>query len=208
MSSAMGTDGIEIDLSESPLQYGGKDADVTGAARTAVDAWEAKRYKNKIEFGVCIDGNGGTLEERRGGSGSVKTSVRALNAAQVFSHVHPRTGGELGGTFSPADIRNFANYGVHTFRATAAEGTYSISKAQGFDGNGLKSYFANEEARLRAIDNQTKTDLNNQYRNGNISWEECRNGHRKSFNAFLVGLHNSLLSGQGQYGYTYTLERR
>ena len=220
--SVRGSDGAPIDLSDAPLRYSSDDSSVTGNVRTVIDAFEKARVKNKIEFARIVDANGNIIEERRGGSGSVRSSVRALNAGDTFSHNHPREGGKLGGTFSVADVDNFANYGIRTYRAAAPEGTYSISKGRNFNSAGLKRYYAGVHAASEREYRATVRELGvkysavyRAYRAGtasrteyNNAYKSYRDGAEKAFNKWLVSNHNALIAGQRQYGYTYKLERR
>lgn len=220
--SVRGSDGNPIDLNDSPLRYSSDDSSVAGNVRTVIDAFEKARVKNKIEFARIVDANGNIIEERRGGSGSVRSSVRALNNGDTFSHNHPREGGMLGGTFSTADLNNFANYGVRVYRAAAPEGTYSISKGRNFDSAGLKRYYAAEHAAaqrqyrsdVRALGNKY-SEVTKAYRAGTATraeadraYKDYQAGAAKAFNKWLVSNHNALIAGQRQYGYTYSLERR
>ena len=223
-TSAVGHDGKTIDLSGSPLRYNSDDKNVPSQVRTSIEPFEKQRVKNKIEYGRAVDSNGRTLEERRGGDGSVKIAVWALNRSEVYTHTHPRNNeaGRLGGTFSTGDINNFADYGVKVFRAAAAEGTYSIAKGSGFDGAGLKSYFsgitktaeAEHKNRVSAY-RQAYSAVVKQYDAGNATraqldsaYKAFTDGKAKSFNTMLVDMHEGLIKGAKKYGYTYTLERR
>ena len=126
------------------LNYDGNDGALSGNTRAAVVSWEAKRVKNKIEYAYAVDANGNPIgSEIRGGKGRVHVpiSYHATKDA-VFTHIHPRGDGLLGGTFSNADLQNFANYGNKTSRAAAKEGTYSISKTAKFNKTGFKSYIS------------------------------------------------------------------
>ena len=126
--------GIKVDLGNNPLVYGDNDPNISNDARKAVEDFENKRPNSKIEFGVVIDNNNGGMigKERRGSNGSVNISIVDIDRKNaIFSHLHPRGDANnqaLGGTFSFKDLRNFAIFDVGTYRAKAAEGTYSISK--------------------------------------------------------------------------------
>lgn len=207
-------DGSKIDLSEYPLKTGAKDATLTGDARKALEAFENRRYKNKIEYSYFIDADGNLIgKENKGGKGSVKASYEARMTATAMSHNHPRSGNEtgtIGGTFSEADIRNFVRYNQKTYRATALEGTYSISKGQKFDGAGLNRYFQSENAKIRSAARK-KADkaysayksVANQFFSGKATYEEAKAAEKKYTqdikkinNETFVGFHNVLLNGQ------------
>jgi hypothetical protein len=208
---ATGADGTNIDLSESPLHYGGSDPNLTGKVRATIEDFEDKRWKNKIEYSRFVDANGNVIEDNRGGKGSVRASLTARMSAVAMSHNHPRSGSEadlLGGTFSTGDLNNFVRFNQTTYRATASEGTYSISKLKGFDSRGFKSYYTAECTMNYGAYSSTITKLNASYRSGSMEYKEYISQAHKAFNKFLVAEHNSLRAGQKLYGYHYTLERR
>lgn len=201
-------DGSNIDLSAYPLQYGGNDAAVSGNVRKVVEEQETKRLKAKVEYLKAFDADGNMVDvERRGGSGSVRMTYNQVNA-NTITHNHPREAGVLGGTFSQADINNFANYRSKTMRASAKEGTYSISKGKNFDAEGTKAHvrsvIAKAEANHKARGVQTLKD----YREKKITWDQYLTARNDSFNRQLVEMHNGYAEGAKKYGYTYTLERR
>lgn len=200
--------GTTIDLSESPLVYGGKDKALTGKAREALENFENQRYKNKIEYSKFISDDGSTIEENRGGRGSVSASYSARMTADAMSHNHPRSEGVIGGTFSTGDINNFTRFNQHTYRATTKEGTYSISKGKDFDGSGLANAYRKAE---REITTQTRNEnraLNSKVRSGELTYEQAIRKNTANNNKMLVSLHNWLNDNQKKYGYTYTLEKR
>lgn len=217
-------DGTKLDLSEFPLQYGSPET-LSYKERAAVDAFEQKRYKNKIEYGTLITVDGLTLIEKKGGSGSVKMPSYLYAKASVMSHNHPRSGkevGELGGTFSGQDLVTFGSTNISTMRATALEGTYSITKGPSFDRGGLNSYYRQVSSDLDkvyranmkpAID--AYKSVESRYYAKQATYEEVQTAYKAylqkahyEFNRELVAQHNALIAGQKQYGYTYTLERR
>lgn len=213
-TSAKASDGSEIDLKDTPLVYGEHDAALSGSKRSTIEAQERKRLNAKVEYAFALDRDGNQnplAPEKRGGKGSVSTNSLYWRKDGVFTHNHPRTGdsaGILGGTFSVADIRAFTLSEVATMRASASEGTYSISRRPGFDNRGLMNY-------MRKLDQQvtqnarTKVDAAyKRLRAKEITLQEYRAESKKATNAMLVELHNGLLKGQNYYGYSYTLERR
>lgn len=211
--SVTGSDGAEIDLSDSPLAYGDNDPYLTGAVRKATEEFENRRYKNKIEFARLVDEYGNVIEENKGGHGSVRSTVGAYKRAKSFTHNHPRSGpyekGVLGGTFSNTDLDNFVHYNPTTFRATAAEGTYSISKTAKFNGSGFKQYYTKAFTQSRSAYVKAMNNLKDSYYSGKISsYQAYSSASHKEFNKYLVSLHNTLRAGQKLYGYNYTLERR
>ena len=194
---------------EGELRYGGNDKALSGAARTAVTNWEAKRVKNKVEYAYSVDANGNPLgAEVRGSKGSVRVPRYYHDTpGATFTHIHPRGDGMLGGTFSSADLSNFANRSQKTVRAAAKEGTYSISKGKSFDATGFRSFVASAESSFKSTYRAKESALSKQYRNGKISYSDYLKGNAKAFNTALVQLHNTYRSGQKQYGYSYTLEK-
>lgn len=209
--SVTGSDGAHIDLTGIPLHYGGKDHNLTGKVRTTIEAFEDRRWKNKIEFSRFVDADGNVIEDNRGGKGSVGASLSARMSAHAMSHNHPRSGREsglLGGTFSTGDINNFVRFSQKTYRATASEGTYSISKQKGFDGKGFRQYYSSEHSKNRGAYVTARKTLDTSYKAGKMSYSDYRKATQKAFNTYLVANHNSLRAGQKQYGYHYTLERR
>ena len=202
-------DGSKIEF-DGDLVFGELDKAVPDAVRKNLDAWETKRSKAKIEYGMSYYPDGTPIgKEMRGGKGSVRSplSYHATDGA-TFTHNHPRGDGLLGGTFSGADLRNFANGGNATCRATAKEGTYSISKTKNFDSKGFNSYVAKVEADVRKTYKSEHKKISDAYNNNKISYDQVTLMQGKAFNTYLVNLHNAYRDGQKQYGYTYTLEKR
>lgn len=106
------------------------------------------------------------------------------------------------------DISTFIANPVRTIRASAAEGTYSMSKGPSFDGRGLLRFAQTAERDARKVYKDKCKAAFDSVRRGDISWAEYHAACDKAFNAMLVSKHNAFLAGQSQYGYTYTLERR
>lgn len=142
-----------------PLKYGDADPTISPAMRTAAEAWESKRVKNKIEYGMLYKADGSTIgNERRGGSSGVSFNTFQYRQAEMWTHIHPRSGGEadlLGGTFSYADLSDFGAKSPPTARAVASEGTYSISRTSGFDEKGFHSWWKND-AQKPLADHKTR----------------------------------------------------
>ena len=202
-------DGSKIEF-EGELKYGGNDPNFTGKQRQIITDWEKKRGEAKIEYGYAVDADGNPIgKEIRGGKGSVKMPYSYTQGdGNAWSHVHPRGDGTLGGTFSDADLRIFAFGKSKTARATAKEGTYSISKGKNFDSAGFRSHTRAASAKFTSEYRAKETALRRDYNNGKISYNDYLKGNAKAFNTGLVALHNDISAGQKQYGYTYTLERK
>ena len=202
-------DGSKIEF-DGDLIFGGLDKTVPQAVRKNLDVWENKRYGNKVEYAMSYYPDGTPIgKEVKGGKGSVKTplSYHATDGA-TFTHNHPRGDGMLGGTFSSADLHNFAIGGNTTCRATAKEGTYSISKGKNFDKAGFNGYVAKANIDFITYQREAHSKIQKSYNDGKISYEQAKLQQGKAFNTALVNLHNAYLNGQKQYGYTYTLEKR
>lgn len=194
---------------EGTLHFDGDDKALTGKARTEITGWEAKRVKNKVEYAYSVDKDGNPIgREVRGSKGSVRSPHSYHDTPDcTFTHIHPRGDGMLGGTFSQADLFNFANCRNKTARAAAKEGTYSISKGKNFDTKGFKSFAAKTNADFRTNYNKRAGAAGKAYREGKMSYGDYLKANAKAFNTSLVEMHNTLRSGQKQYGYSYTLEK-
>lgn len=203
----------------------------------SIQEFENKRKNAKVEYGMVVTADGTVLEERRGGKGAVKSSVRAFINGDYFSHIHPRSGyssDELGGTFSDADINNWARFNISSFRAVASEGTYSITKSPALIADRSSAVtFANDYARFLRENsrsaNAQASPIAREYRTlsrelwnrcvrGEISRAEYATQNDQAYNNCVAQLnrisntahinaHNWLLENQKKYGYTYGLER-
>lgn len=201
-------DGSKIEF-DGELHYDGDDGNMTGATRQAITTWENKRRKAKIEYAYATDANGNPIgKEIRGGKGSVRTPIQyhATNGG-TFTHIHPRSDGMLGGTFSDADLRNFANYSQKTFRAAAKEGTYSISKGANFKPTEFKRHVAQAQRDFKAAYQKRANAVYADYKAHKITYDQYKLLNAKAFNTSLIELHEAYRSKQKDYGYTYTLER-
>ena len=201
-------DGSKIEF-EGELKYGGNDAAVSGKTRQVITDWEKKRAGAKVEYAYATDANGNPVgAEVRGGKGSVRTPYYYHGDGTTFTHIHPRGDGILGGTFSGADMRGFANTGNKTTRAAAKEGTYSISKGSNFDRAGFNSYVSKADSNFIKTYRSKADSAYQEYKAGKMSFNDYQKANAKAFNTALVQLHNDYSAGQKQYGYTYTLEKR
>lgn len=205
----LGGDDSHIEF-DGTLQYGANDPGLTGKGRQVVEDWEKKRVKAKIEYAYAVDGNGNPVgREIRGGKGSVSVPISYHNQDDgMFTHIHPRQPGVLGGTFSDQDLYNFANGKSKGTRAAAKEGTYAISKNSNFDKAGFKQYVAQCNAKFNADAKSLCGHAKNEYKSGKIGWDDYKKAHAKAANTALVNLHNAYAAGAKKYGYNYTLEQR
>lgn len=213
VTSVTTQDGTVLNLSKTPLVYGSNDPYVTGAQRSGTEAQEQKRLTAKIEYGVMYDKNGNVVQQEfKGGKGSVGVPHTVINTpGGVFTHNHPRGKGEegqLGGTFSSADLRTFENNRFMTIRASAAEGTYSLSKTLNFNKQGFTNYVKSVQSQAKAKQKAANNQLGNDWGSGKINYKQYLQARTNVFNTFLIDVHNGLLAGQKQYGYSYTLEAR
>ena len=195
-----------IDLSGSPLRFGKDDARIREKLRAGVEEFEEKYRGSAVEYGATFNENGYQHTETRGTKTSVKISTLDYDMADTYSHIHPREEGILGGTFSETDLSHFAKFHVKTCRAAAKEGTYSISKGKNFDSTGFGEFVKREFGKVTSEAHKTATVLNRKI--NTMQYETYSQGIKDINNKMLVGLHNVLISGQKQFGYKYTLERR
>lgn len=209
------------DMGGKKLAYTTDDPTLSGARRTAIEEWETKRGKSKIEFAYMVDENGNMIAENRGGRGSVRTRVEDKMNSDTFTHIHPRGGageeGYLGGTFSLGDLENFTmvtdkgllpQTKLRSYRAKATEGTYYIATSNGYNAKGLRQYARDLNAKLRTTLKENNSKADSEYREGKVDRTTYLNKRKSNFNQALVELHNGLLAGQKQYGYIYGLERK
>ena len=212
-TSVMGGSGEKIDLTDIPLQYGKKDATLTGKERKNVEEFEKKRVSAKTEYAVLLDENGDRINTKdyHGGKGSVKLPHEDVTKSKTMSHNHPRGKGEegtLGGTFSGADTRAFShNANMQTMRATAAEGTYSISKTKDFKSHAFRAFHKQSESKHMGEYKKTAAKIQKDLYSNKITPMKAKELNSKAFNKAMVNMHNDLLGGQKTYGYTYTLEQ-
>lgn len=203
--------GEEIDLSKHPLRYGKNDPNVSKNDRLIIDDFEVSDHVRSAGFERILftNGNGMITGTADGDSGSVGIEEDVVKASLMMTHSHPRSeGAVLGGTFSDADLNNFLDVGnLKTMRATAGEGTYSISRLKNFDVEGFRQYALNEHSRLFKPYYEYAKETELKYTKGEISYKTYLNRLIKKFNRTQVAFHNHLLAGQEQYGYFYTLER-
>lgn len=211
--------GDTLDLTNTPLTYTVNDSTLTGEQRAAIETWERKRGKAKIEYAYVIDENGNMIVENKGGRGSVRTSVYDKIKGETFSHIHPRGKGQegyLGGTFSLGDIQNFTavtnrellpQSKMRSYRAKAAEGTYYIRVGKNYDPKGLRQYAARLDKTFKENVKSRHSALTERYKKKEMDWLTYDKEWKRVFNEEMINLHNSFLAGQKTYGYTYGLER-
>lgn len=193
------------------LKYYEKDKSITGAQRANLETWEKKRTTAKVEYSICYDDNGNQIgREKRGGKGSVRPDYNAYISDGVGTHNHPRSSdGLLGGTFSLADGNYFVKSKNKSFRASASEGTYCITKGKNFDKNETIKYFKECDAEFQINYRKRVNATKQKYKSGGFASDsDYLNELAKDFNTSLVELHNEYKKGENRCGYTYTLEKR
>lgn len=188
--------------------------------------FEAKRQFSKVEFGILVN-NKKIVEEHKGCKGFVNMTVDAYKRSTVFSHIHPRKVGMIGGTFSTGDLEIFVEFKkLSTYRAAAKEGVYSITKLDNFDPSVVEAYKKYDDKlgkKIEADINAAKAELDKlksflkvQLNRGimtqemsNRIYENARNEYYAKCdsinNIYLVSSHNWLLKNQKKFGYTYGL---
>lgn len=204
-------DGTKVEF-DGDLNYGKKDSALSPTVRKEIETWENKRRKNKVEYAYSVNPDGTPIgPEIKGGRGSVSTpSVYHNTPDATFTHIHPRGKGQegyLGGTFSLADLRNFALKANKTERAAAKEGTYSISKTKKFDKDGFMRLARTADAEFGSSYRAGIKLLNAQYKSSNMSYSEYSQRATKIFNNAIIKLHETYRQNQSKYGYEYTLEQ-
>ena len=205
-SLTVGNQQIEFD---GDLPFTIDDPAVNQTQRPLLTAWEKKREKQKIEYANAIGYNGSVYGEVKGGKGSVSVPYfYHSNKGSVFTHIHPREDGLLGGTFSYGDLQNFVNGANSTARAVAKEGTYSISRGKNFNGSAFLGYYNTQYNQLEKAYSARCKQLRNDVVNKKISYKTFSSESNKAFNTFLVSLSNVISKGQQTYGYHYYLEKR
>lgn len=185
------------------------DPSLNATQRSIVEAWEKKRENQKIEYANAVGYNGSEYGEIRGTRNHVNTpKYYQENKGSVFTHIHPRDSGMLGGTFSVADIQNWVYKASQTKRAVAKEGTYSISKGKNFNARQFMAYYSNAYKTEEKVYSAKVKGLMNQLSSGQIGIKQFGSESNKAFNTFLVALHKDLMDNQNTYGYHYYLEKR
>ena len=212
VGSIRGANGAIIDLKGTPLRYGKDTAPLGYAEEKAIVEFEAKVQNAKKEHVLIVAADGTILEETKGTAQSASVSESALIKADALTHNHPRNGDEkgmLGGTFSLADTDNMVNYdNLHTIRAIAPEGVYSMTKGARWDPLGFESYYHAKHFEAQLDYNGKAAAINGAYKRGELSRKEYIKKAHKAGNEYMVRLHNILLAGASTYGYTYGLEKR
>lgn len=115
------------------MELRGNEADPESTLRR-IDELRFNNLEHEQLF--VVDKEGFVLEGYDGKHSSVAfPTQRALEwKDHIVTHRHP---GELGGTFSFADLYNFATFGWSEQEASANEGRYNMRRTKNADGEGL-----------------------------------------------------------------------
>lgn len=206
--------GRTLTLSSS-LSYDGDDNALGRQARSVVDAFEQAHKQAAVESCLFTKADGTQVYANTGRKGSVSHPAYIEGQAEIMTHNHPRPGkyeNQMGGTFSVDDIKVLSRpYStVTTIRASAAEGTYSMSIPKNANRTTVRQmvsaygrYIKQQNAKYAAVDQAKYND----YLNGKCKYSEYRSVCNHSMNDFLLDLHNWLRKNSKQYGCSYTLEK-
>lgn len=199
----------------SPLIYDKNDKAISKSGRQALTAFEQANAQAAVENVLFTKADGTQVYTNKGGKNSVAHPMYVESQATLMTHNHPRAGkyeNVMGGTFSPADIGTLSRPGstVTTIRASAAEGTYTMSIPATADRlqiwrmkRDYGKYIAQQTKKYNAID----TAKYNDYQAGKCTYGQYKSQCNYSMNDMLLDLHNWLRANKAKYGYTYTLER-
>ena len=147
---------------------------------------------NEVEYGYLIDKNGKVVAGARGGKHSVAISYNGSQAGMDLTHNHPSG---YGGTFSGADISHLTEAKLHSIRAVAREGTYSMTAKKGADYDGLNRALAKD---LNKISMRGAAKSSSARASG-----KSKNQVRK---AYVDELHKWYQKNASKYGFTYSFK--
>lgn len=202
-----GTDGKPITL-DKELRYGGTGSGLNSSAidRIATDGEWTMAFN---EDGNVVEINGKKIAVQP--STMRKSDVRSLD--------HSAKDGRLGGPLTVEELRRFDN---KVLRATAPEGTYTLTKGPKFNDAGLQKYFSKASAAAQAKYDaamkrawQKTISVEADHKEGRATRAQVaaarralKEAERKAYNTMLVEQHDALRSGQKKYGYAYSLVKR
>lgn len=204
-----------IDLGDMRLQYGRREK-FNEDIRGKLDKFENEVYTKNREHMLLLDKDGKEISRTVGRTDRVSASSDSdWDSAVEMSHNHPRRPGLLGGSFSAVnedgsgDLAVFtAHQNLKTMRATAKEGTYSMTKRKNFDGEGLKTAATNAFRDITANAQKEHRALKKMAEKGEITKIQYHEGLNRINNKAFIQKHNWYLANQSKYGYNYKLERR
>ena len=198
-----------------PLIYDKNDKAISKNGRSALVAFEQNHLQSQVESVLFTKADGTQVYTNTGGKGSVAHPVMVESQATLMTHNHPRAGkyeNVMGGTFTTADIGTLSRPAstVTTIRASAAEGTYTMSIKPTTDRKQIwrmkrdyGKYTSQVVAKYSAIDSAKYRD----YQAGKCTYGQYKSQCNHSMNDMLLDLHNWLRANKKTYGYSYTLER-
>ena len=144
---------------------------------------------NEVEYGYLMDKDGKVVAGAKGNRHSVGIAYNGSEEGFDLTHNHPDA---YGGTFSGPDIAHLTEAKLHSIRAVAKEGTYSMTAKKGANFDGLNRALAKDMKKLelkgsvRAVKKQTSGGNKNQVRK-----------------AYVDTLHEWYTKNASNYGFTY-----
>ena len=208
VTTVMDQRGGSIELPE-PLVFSNVDHGLTQTEEDMLGAFRDRVVKRKTEYATLLTDDGYyATKDIRGSRGQVSVPAALYRNAKIFTHTHPQQNeGDIGGTFSDADLDAFVKQRIRVAVAEAGEGRYMISKGKKFDGAGLLSYYRTQHASAWREYNAKTDDLAAMYEAGQMGYSDYLKAHTSETNRYLMRSHNALLAGQKKYGYKYSLGR-
>lgn len=100
---------------------------------------------NEVEYGYLLDEKGKVVAGAKGTKHSVAVAYNGKEEGFDLTHNHPSG---YGGTFSGADISHLTEEKLHSIRAVAREGTYSMTAKKNANYDGLNRALAKDLNKL------------------------------------------------------------
>ena len=144
---------------------------------------------NEVEYGYLIDENGKVVGGARGTKHSVAVAYDGDEKGFDLTHNHPSG---YGGTFSGADISHLTESQLHSIRAVAREGTYSMTAKKGANYDGLNRALAKNLSKIE--DSGVKKAIASRNKG------QSKNAIRK---AYVDELHKWYEKNASKYGFEY-----
>lgn len=147
---------------------------------------------NEVEYGYLMDQNGKVVAGAKGTKHSVAIAYNGSEEGFDLTHNHPAG---YGGTFSGPDIAHLTEGKLHSIRAVAREGTYSMTAKKGADYDGLNRALAKNINKLnvKGAGKSLKAKATG----------KSRNEVRK---AYVDVLHDWYNKNASKYGFTYSFK--
>ena len=147
---------------------------------------------NEVEYGYLIDKNGRVVAGARGTKHSVAIAYNGSEEGFDLTHNHPSG---YGGTFSGADISHLTEAKLHSIRAVAREGTYSMTARKNADYEGLNRALAKDLNKVSKSGGAKASKAN--------ATGKTKNEVRK---AYVDELHKWYQKNANKYGFTYSFK--